>query len=81
MLDTGHRLKQRRERQARYRRRQRDGVIIPPVEVDPAILSFILKLRWLTEADATCWPRDRDRTSIKCKSLTEPQAEAGRGGW
>ena len=53
MLEADHKLIAKRARQATYRRRQRDGVICARVEVDATILGFVLKLGWITEADAT----------------------------
>jgi hypothetical protein len=40
-------------RNARYYRSKRDGLMCVAVEVDAQVLSFILKLCWLTETGAT----------------------------
>lgn len=44
---TGHRLKQRRERQRRYKQRQRRGVVIWPVEVDGPRFTKLVALGYL----------------------------------
>jgi hypothetical protein len=42
---------QRAERDRRYRRRQRDGVMTVTVEVDGEIINLLVRLHWLVEAE------------------------------
>ena len=45
-----------RDRHARFRQRQRDGKAVAAVEFDGEVLSWLIRLGWLLEADAS----DRD---------------------
>lgn len=44
---------QDRERQARYHRRQRNGVVIVPVPVDEELLGILATLNWIPERQST----------------------------
>ena len=39
-------------RKARYRKRQVCGVVSVPVEVDAAVVDFLIRTEWLTEREA-----------------------------
>src|SRR5262249_46497150 len=41
-----------RDRHARFRQRQRDGKAVAAVEFDGEVLSWLIRLGWLLEADA-----------------------------
>ena len=48
----GRRTAQRRKRDARYRRRARESVMVVPIEVGAGVLDFLIRTRWLDELDA-----------------------------
>jgi hypothetical protein len=52
VLDRAAASSGRRTRQARYRGRLRAGRILAPVEVDAAVVDFLVRLHWLREGDA-----------------------------
>jgi hypothetical protein len=41
----------RRDRQARYRQRARNGVAVAPVEFDGEVVEFLVRTDWLDPAD------------------------------
>jgi hypothetical protein len=42
----------RRLRDARHRERVKQGKVMAPVEVDGQVVSWLIRIRWLTEAEA-----------------------------
>jgi hypothetical protein len=51
-FDRDRKRRQRREAARRYRQRQREGKGVYPVEGDAAIITMLVRTRWLAECDA-----------------------------
>ena len=55
MLERPHsrrRIEARRQRDARYRQRLRDGKVVASVEIDGEVIGLLLRTGWLLERDA-----------------------------
>jgi hypothetical protein len=49
---AARRREQHRLRTARYRKNQADGKAVAPVPYDGVIVDYLIRLHWLSEADA-----------------------------
>jgi hypothetical protein len=49
MRRRSHKHQQQRARQQRYEARRRDGVLLCPVQLSPAELDTLVRLRWLPD--------------------------------
>ena len=63
-------------RQARYRRRLRDGLMPVTIEIDTAIINLLIETKWLAEPDVA----DRHRIEAAIEGLLKASAAAENFG-
>jgi hypothetical protein len=51
--EAGRRLEQHRTRARRHRERLKAGRMVVPVEVDGQLMDWMVRVRWLSEAEAS----------------------------
>ena len=57
--------------QREYRQRQRSGTIVVPVEIDADTVGFLIRTKWLVEADAA----DRRKIGLALAAMLRDAAK------